>query len=140
MRKALKLDMRTHRFLLEPLSNHKHLETVLVGRFVKFSETLDSHKKFGLKFLNAINKQDMRTVYGKNIENISRKYSQNVDDVPHIDLINLKTRWKYWYPSQLEVKKTESAYELMEAVRGNLHIEGFSHKEMKEMFDMMCSA
>ena len=44
IRSMFGVDKRTHRYLIEPLSGHKHLTAFLSKRFVKFTDTISTKK------------------------------------------------------------------------------------------------
>ena len=51
VRNFLNLDKKTHRSLIEPLSGHLHLKTMLLSRFVRFHKGLVNSPKFTFDFL-----------------------------------------------------------------------------------------
>lgn len=51
IREVFRLDRRTHRCLIESLSNTRHLKTMILSRFVTFAQKLLKSKKFTVRFL-----------------------------------------------------------------------------------------
>ena len=138
IRKILNLNNRTHRFLIEPLSERKHIQNTLVTRFVKFSQQLQSHSEFGLRFLHSINSADQRTVTGRTLKNILTKYKRSIDDTDQINLIKLKKFWRYWDQNHEEVERTQIAKELFSVLDEKLQIPDFNRSEVAFMFEQIC--
>ena len=61
----------THRCLLEPVSEFKHLFTFLTNRFLEFYCTLFSSDKNIISNLRRIRENDCRSKFGSNIESSS---------------------------------------------------------------------
>ena len=68
IRNVLNVDRKTHRFLVEPMSGHLHLKTLLMARFVSSHKGLRKSQKFTVRFLARLTENDHRTVYGKTFE------------------------------------------------------------------------
>ena len=68
VRHILNLDRKTHRCLIEPLSNRLHLKTILLSRLVSFYKGLINSKKFVVRFLARLSEYDHRTVLGKTLD------------------------------------------------------------------------
>ena len=95
--------------------------------------------KFCLRFLEAVNKADMRTVYGRNLHMIEEKLKGLCDSNITCDVRNIGSSWCYWTPSQAELMKIISARELLKVQQKELYIPGFDDTEVKEMFNHLCS-
>ena len=135
IRNILKLDKQTHRYLIEPLSNVLHLKTSLCSRYIKFAKCITSSQKFTTRFLSNCLLYDGRSTFGKNIFNIIRECKSRFEDIsPKTVKFNLK----YWVPSVQEEIRIEMAKELMSAKDNVNKIEGFSQKEIMEMFTNIC--
>ena len=138
IRQILYLDRRTHRFLIEPLSGCKHLETVLYSRMLKFSESLESHMKFSLRFLHSLNKRDLRTVYGNNLQTIRDKFRKQFDSKEEPSSKQVKQGMKYWVSDDKEILMTKCVIELQGVMTNELIIPGFNTVEIEEMFHNIC--
>ena len=66
IRKMLRLDRTTHRYLIEPLSNTRHIKISLMERFRNFSEKLSTSSKTAVKYLHYSVKNDCRSITGMN--------------------------------------------------------------------------
>ena len=70
VRMVFDLPRSTHRCLLEPVSEFKHLFTLLTNRFLKFYRTLFLSDKIIISNLRRIQENDCRSNFGSNIRNI----------------------------------------------------------------------
>ena len=138
VRQIFKLDWKTHRFLIEPLSDRPHIQTILICRLMKFIEKIEGHSKFGLRFLMSVNKQDQRTVVGKNFSKISQQYNSDLEIKQDIDSSKVKS-WKYWTQTEKQFFESLVASELMNVKRNKFEIPGFSLNEVEELFNMICT-
>ena len=68
------LPYQTHTFFIEHLTDFPHLQSMLHSRFVGFCKSLQSSKKFHVKALFDICKNDQRTVTGENLKFLTDKY------------------------------------------------------------------
>ena len=66
---AFDIPRETHRFLIEEISESIHPKVMLVKRFMKFHETLQKTKKFGVRYLCELSSNNMMTAYGQNLRN-----------------------------------------------------------------------
>ena len=70
IRRMLRLDRRTHRYLIEPLSGMEHLKKSVFKAFMSFTEKLQSSPKGAVREVYAVVKNDCRSVTGANLRNI----------------------------------------------------------------------
>ena len=64
------LPYATHRYLIEPVSEQKHMSIQLIQNFVGFMEKIRNSTKQILKMLYQITRKDVKTVTGSNLRNI----------------------------------------------------------------------
>ena len=64
IRNIFKLDRKTHRYLVEPLSSTLHLQTALLARFVSFYRMLTNSPKLGVRYLTRIRREDKKYSVG----------------------------------------------------------------------------
>ena len=82
VRNVLNLDRRTHKFLIEPLSDQLHLQTMLMSRLVNFHKGLIKSPKFTIRFLARLAENDHRTVFGNNLNWLLSKCNlENVEEL-----------------------------------------------------------
>ena len=70
IRKMFRLDRKSHRYLIEPISDMPHIRQALMKRFLGFTEKLSASRKGVLKRAYKIFKADCRSTTGSNIRNI----------------------------------------------------------------------
>ena len=72
IRKMFRLDRRTHRYLIEPLSNTEHIKIALMKRFLNFTDKLScTHKWASKSVFNSI-KKDCTSITGMNLRKIAK--------------------------------------------------------------------
>ena len=67
IRKLFRLDRRTHRYLIEPVSGLKHIKISIMKRLLKFADTLSSTGKEAVKNVFNTVARDCRSTMGKNV-------------------------------------------------------------------------
>ena len=70
IRKIFKLDRKTHRYLIEPVSKMEHLKCAIQKRFVTFTDKLKMSPKMVVRNINKIIGKDCRSTTGENIRRI----------------------------------------------------------------------
>ena len=137
IRNLLNVDRKTHRFLVEPMSAHLHLKTLLMARFVSFHKGLLKSHKFTVRFLARMLENDQRTVHGKTLEYLldQCKLSTVNDLTPRIVKKTLKFES---VPPELDWQ-VSLAKELLDIRRGGLVIDGFTKEETDLMLNYVCT-
>ena len=141
VRSIFKIDRRTHRYLLEPLSGYVHLKTLVAARYCSFYRSLIESPKFPVRFLANLQADDMRTVLGRNIANLT-----TICDLPRSDRSLLskalvKKKMVYRQVENGDMWKVTLAKELLEMCDGESpRVQGFSEAEIKEMLDYLCTS
>ena len=127
------LPKEAHKFIIEPISDSKHLKFILMKRFLRLSFTnqiKNSKKEIPAKILNWI-KYDVRSVTGSNLRHIMLEVKKNnVDSVNINDIDQLK-----YYPvnEEMEHKKV-----LIDIKFGEASVPGFDKEEIHEMIRHIC--
>ena len=113
----------THKNLIEPISSTSHLKIKLVKRFVKFYQKCD---KPHLKYLLNIQKNDVRSVFGRNVMNICTE--SGTDNISMVKIDNIK-----YEPLPIEDHwRLPIVKELLEARAGRLDT-GLSRREINAL-------
>ena len=68
IRTAFKLDRKTHRYLVEPISGGSHFKTILLERYANFYQSLVSSPKFAVGFMAQLLEKDQRSVLGRTLQ------------------------------------------------------------------------
>ena len=140
LRNILKIDRRTHRFLLEPLSESLHLQTILLSKFVTFHNTLITSKKFPVRFLARVLENDLRSVHGQNLSKIALLCGVNSTEFHKLKPGLVKMKVKYRPNAADQDWKVELCKELLNLRDGNgIELPGFSAEEQKEILDHVCA-
>ena len=64
------IPLQTHRYLVEPATQYKHIKTILVRRFISFVEQLKKCPKQLPRHLLKVVQNDVRSTTGSNLRNI----------------------------------------------------------------------
>ena len=73
IRHCFGVSMRTHRYLIEEISEYFHPQVMMSSRFVSFHSSLISSDKFPVRFLSRIKENDQRSVHAQNLAIIGKK-------------------------------------------------------------------
>ena len=136
VRMAFDIPRNTHKFLIEEISECPHPQVMLAKRFLKFDETLQKSKKFGIRFLRELSSSNLVTNYGQNLWNIRRKCDNVVNSG------NLYKKMKYAPVPDLEKWKVDVVKDLIE-VKWNLsEIENLEidNEEIDDLLKIVCSS
>ena len=83
----LRLDKKTHRYLIEPLSNMKHLKRTFLESFNTFTKKLRTSRKESVRSVFDVISTDCRSTTGSNARNIRLECeSDNDRPLPGIDI------------------------------------------------------
>ena len=131
------LPLQTHRYLIEPVSEVKHLKFVLIERFLGFLEQIQKSRKIIPKHILNYAKSDVRSITGSNARNIlllTEKHS--IDDVSKYDIKELKLqeiaiedRWKINF-----IK------EIIEIKNNQLGLNEFTIDELTDILRYLCTS
>ena len=90
LRKILRLPYNAHRYLLEPVTNTRHIITSLYSRYINFVDKLYSSKKSAVRNLFNVVRNDCRSITGSNLRRIMLKTNRNcVEEINMNDINNL---------------------------------------------------
>ena len=137
VRSVLGLDRRTHRYLIEPLSGHLHLKTMLMSRLITFYRGLVNSPKFTIRFLGRLVGEDLRTVLGNTLQYLLVEC--DLMDVDDLSSAVVKKKLMYENASQDKGWQVSIAKELYRAKSKEVYIDGFSDEEINLIFDHICT-
>ena len=140
-RHVFHLDRRTHRNLIEQLSNVCHLKKALLSRFLSFYKQLTSSSKFSVRYLARITGDDQSTVMGRTLHYIGEKCGIDRNEILTLSNRNIKDSIKYCELDDQQVWKVSICQELMSARYNNdseTIIPGFNQYEIQEMLNSIC--
>ena len=128
----LSLHRETHRFLIEPLSETKHILLSLYKRYIKFTKNLSQSKNGPLRNLYNLIKYDCRSTTGSNLRRLMLR-----QDVRQLEELNADIIGQAIYkdiPAEDEWK-VQGAKELIEAKHDTSILPNFSTKEIEVLLD-----
>ena len=137
VRQAFHVDMRTHRYLIETISQSLHPQVFLSSRFVKFAQSMESCNKPAVRLLASLSKFDNRTIYGKNFNSIS-----NLCKVPVKDLTPfvVKTNMHYFETPCEEKWRVPIVQELLMLANDDMKLVGFDMTEIRDLLFEVCTS
>ena len=133
VRQILRLERKTHRFLIEPLSQNLHMRTMLLSRFAKFYNCLQNSKKMTVRFLAKMNESDNRTILGKTLHLLLQDCK--IDDLCCLNATKVKSHCVYWPQQDQLMWQVDIAMKLMFSRENRLEVPGFSKQEIDEIFN-----
>ena len=137
MKHMMNLPYATHRFLIEPLSNERHIKQVLIERFVSFMERIETSGKLAIKMLKSEAKKDVRSTTGANYRGIMMLLNNmNVNSVTIQSVKNLE----YRQVSENDQWTVMMVKELHDVLNGDTVLEGFEPTEVKNMMEFLCTS
>ena len=117
VRKMLNIPRNTHKYLIEPLSKSRHIQSIIIKRFLSFTEQLKKSPKIIARKLFKTIKYDATSVSGSNLRNIMILVKKSlIDDLNPNDSDSIK----YWEAGEENKWRIEIAKELLEVQSGNM--------------------
>jgi hypothetical protein len=136
MRLMLDIPRETHRYLIEPLSNTKHIKTILIKRFLTFIQQIRNSNKSATKFLlNSIH-LDARSTTGSNLRNILLETDKaSISDLSPNDAFQVE-----YHPIKSEEKwRLPFIKDIIEAKNDKLIIQNIDDGDLDDMLDVLCT-
>ena len=135
IRNMLNLHRETHRYIIEPISEVKHIKFSLLKRFLKFSNALASSSKCPVQTFFHKLKRDCSSTTGSNSRRIMRLVGQDdVNDMPINDINTIG-----FYPVRNEDEwRIMFIKELIDARSKQIIIDNFDNDEISNILDHVC--
>ena len=129
------LPYATHRHLIEPISEKRHLRTILASRFMGFIEQIRKSPKLIPKMLLHHIGNDVRSTTGRNLRNILLQTDKtSVDQLVKTDISGLQ-----YHPTLPSDKWKEGLVKEILDLRSNkLEINGFDDDELECILENIC--
>ena len=86
--------------IIESISHCKHLKTVLLGRFIKFSNTLMNSENMVLRYIAVLNKNDNRTIFGQNLNSLAWECNHSLEALSK-EVIHRNVKVSHQDPTEL---------------------------------------
>ena len=133
IRRMLRVDRKTHRFLIEPLSGTRHVKRSIFKAFVSFVEKLQHSPK---EVVRKLIKEDCRSTTGSNIRNINLDCA--VDQVQPFAKIDIEK--KDFFPAPADSGwKVPLIRKLINMRDGDRKTSGWTQEEMDFAFEYLCT-
>ena len=131
------LPVQTHRNLIEPISEARHLKFVLLDRFLSFLSQIQKSKKLVPKQLLNFISNDVGSTTGSNLRN-----SLLLTDKNSIEEINSDDvrRMKYHPIEEKDAWKVNIIKELTNIKYNELELSEFSREELDEILSYVCTS
>ena len=136
VRKIFKVDRTSHRYLIEAISQCLHPKVILSSRFVKFHGNNLKCNKPIIRTLSSLCKDDNKTVYGRNLYNISRSCKI---DVPSLTPQLVKTTMSYFPVPENQLWRLPIVTELLTLRSDQFELTGFDYSEMTDLLKYVCT-
>ena len=130
------MDRTTRTFLIEPISECYHPQTLLCSRLIKFHETNLTCRKPTINMLAKLYESDLRTIYGNNLRKIANMSNSNIGDLSTLDV---KQNIKYKHLPEDEIWRIPILKEMIFARDNNIAIEGLSRRDINDMITYLCT-
>ena len=129
------LPRETHRFFIEPLTDTKHLKSILIKRFLSFIEQVERSTKVIPKQIMKLVKNNSLSVTGSNLRNIMLLLEKDtIDEISITDVDNIV----YSVASEENMWKINCVKELLDVLHGDKTLDNFSRKEVQAMVGELC--
>ena len=126
----------THRCMVEPITEKRHLRIVLMKRYMNFTEQIMKSSKQLPKQMLRLIRADVRSTTGANLRNILLQTEKvHVDQLKPGDVLQL-----VYHPLSNEHKwKTNMIKEILKVRSGKVDIDDFDYDELSEILNHLCS-
>ena len=139
IRQIFNLDRRTHRNLIEPVSDCIHLKVMLASRFTTFLRSLVNCSKVNVRFLVRLCQVDQRTVIGKNISSLLKQCGLPDSKLNDLNSTVVKNRCNYFKLPETEEWKVSVIRELIKVRSGQLALENMDNNETNQLIYQLCT-
>ena len=131
------LPIQTHRYLIEPISDTRHMKLKIIKYFLNFINSIRNSAKHVLRQLLSLSKDDVRTTTGQNLRNILLLTNkQHVDDL-HPGLVD---GIEYHKIGEEDVWRINMVKEITDLKNGILETpEGWSSDELELILHWVCT-
>ena len=130
------LPLQSHRNLIKPVSQARHMKFVLLERFLGFLNQIEKSKKQVPKQLLSFIKQDSKSITGSNLRNILLLTDKHrVEELCKDDI----RKMKYHEIEEKDEWKVKFIHEITDVKFNKLEVENFSTEELDEILSHLCT-
>ena len=135
IRKMYRLDRKTHRYFIEPVSEMEHLRSSIMKRFIKFTEKLEQSPKVVVRNMYKILGSDCRSTTGANTRNISLEFNADPIKGPSRDNITA-----FATIPEGEEWKINLVKEIIQIRDGAINSTGWTSNELDNVMTYLCTS
>ena len=129
------LPWATHRHLIEPITNQRHVRITLIFRFLGFIDQIKKSQKIIPKLLLSHIMHDVRSTTGQNL----RKIMLQTDKLSVAQLSKDDIKTIVYHPTSPEDKWKESfVRELLQVKDNQMEVHGFDPQEIDDILEHLC--
>ena len=136
IRRMLRLDRRTHRHLIKPLSGMQHVKKTIYKAFMSFTRKLESSPKTSVREVYATVKDDCRSVTGANLRRITIECALD----PSRPFSEVSIEKKQFFPippeSQWKISLVQELMEMRDSGEGT----AWNKEEINETLEYLCTS
>lgn len=137
VRNTFSVPRRTHKYLIETISQCMHPKVMICARFVKFIRTLNRCNKPGICLLVNMVQNDNRTVCGKNMSSIANLCKIEKENLTSYDV---KQNMKYSSIPESELWRENMLSEMLLYRNCDLvKIDNLLKQEIDDIIEMVCT-
>jgi hypothetical protein len=136
MRIMFDLPLETHRYFIESISEKPHAKTIMMKKFLRFSELILKSKKEALKSVYLKVRRNVQTYTGNNLRKIMML--MNKMNISELKSCEVKDNFKYKPVPDDQLWRIPILKEMIEVRARTYQIEGFTDEEITEMMEFVC--
>ena len=139
LRTIFNLPRKTHKYLLESLTDVPHLHVQLLSRYVTFAQSLLKNNSFEVRFLSRICFNDMRTILGRSMRKIAALCNQP-NSLEQLNANMVKKKIKYAEISPTEEWRIGVMDNMRMMINGEISNCGLNTEEIAEILEFACTS
>ena len=137
VRLMLGLPRETHRYLIEPLTEKRHIKFDLISRFLNFNTKIKNSKKETLIYVYKKVRRDVRSITGKNLNNV--KLLCGYDDIDNLKTNSCDDLLFHRVPPG-EEWRINLIREIINVKYDESNIENLDAEEIDEILEFVCTS
>ena len=126
------LDRKTHKYLIEPVSETKHIMFVIQKNFMNFTKRIAASKKLAIRVLFETVKYDCQSTTGRNLRRLMVQYELDTIHELGAEATNGK---QYATLPEGESWRVDIVKEIVEINQGLLEVTNFTRNELRDILD-----
>ena len=126
------LDRKTHKYLIEPVSETKHIMFVIQKNFMNFTKRIAASKKLAIRVLFETVKYDCQSTTGRNLRRLMVQYELDTIHELGAEATNGK---QYATLPEGESWRVDIVKEIVEINQGLLIVTNFTRNELRDILD-----